>query len=188
MLTIKNIQKNITLILIIVGSVIIISCELEVTPNETIFYENNALKERVKTNIEEAKVLSRLAIINKEAILITQLVNGRPIGTKAMLMSNTFETQQKDMERLLIDLAKKKLVLLPNKVDENDIMLLKEIKDENFLIAYQKKIIALLKSEIEEFNYLATITNDVDFKVLSDKTLKSLHTKLVEIKNISTEH
>lgn len=181
----KNIKKYIALSLIIAISISVISCDFEVTTNESDLYGNKATVDRVKINIEEAKVLSSIAILNENVILLSGLATEKNSTFSVKNVSKKLEKQHRQIKNKLNDLAENKLILLPNKLDKNDINTLHYVEDEDFNNAYLDKVETLLKNEIAQLEYLSTITNDVDFKVFTIRILDDLNFSLTQINKIN---
>ena len=160
------------------------ACEFEKPENENYLYNTEATAKRVKTNIEEAKALSDVAILNETVISISQLSQIKSNEYRVKKISNKLEKDNLKIKKQLQDLAEKKLILLPNTIDKNAINELSKIEEASFSEAYLKKIKMVLESEVTQLEYLSNITNDVDFKVLTVKTLVTLQYNLNQIQNI----
>lgn len=160
------------------------ACEFEKPENENYLYNTEATAKRVKTNIEEAKALSDVAILNETVISISQLSQIKSNEYRVKKISNKLEKDNLKIKKQLQDLAEKKLILLPNTIDKTAINELSKIEEGSFSDAYLKKVKMILESEVTQLEYLSNITNDVDFKVLTVKTLVTLQYNLNQIQNI----
>tara|TARA_R110000868_G_scaffold118221_3_gene313690 strand:- start:19124 stop:19684 length:561 start_codon:yes stop_codon:yes gene_type:complete len=177
----ENKKKYLILSLIITISVAIISCDFDNAENESYIYNNNAKTERVKTNIEEAKVLSEISILNETIILLSQLSLEKSNVYTVKAISNRLKKESIEIKKHLNDLAKKKLILLPNRLDKEGINELSKIDDTGFPKAYLIKVKELLESEIIQLEYLSAMTNDIDFKVLAVKISVKLKYNLNQV-------
>ena len=161
MISNENKKKYLILSLIITISVAIISCDFDNAENESYIYNNNAKTERVKTNIEEAKVLSEISILNETIILLSQLSLEKSNVYTVKAISNRLKKESIEIKKHLNDLAK------------ND--------DTGFPKAYLIKVKELLESEIIQLEYLSAMTNDIDFKVLAVKISVKLKYNLNQV-------
>ncbi|MBP0905512.1 DUF4142 domain-containing protein [Mariniflexile gromovii] len=180
----KNIKKQLTLTLIISVGVSIFSCDFDRDENENNLYNNEAINKRVQVNIEEAKIMSDIAILNETLIAMSDSVKGKSNNYHVKNISNKLKKDNLKIKKSLNELAEKKLILLPNKIDENEILELHENEKADFSEIYLKKIEALLKNQITQLEYLSNITNDVDFKVLTVKILVNLNYNLNQTQKI----
>src|SRR5690606_1547448 len=131
-----------------------------------------------RTNIEEAKVLSDIVILNETIIGLSQLSTERSSVYSVKTISNKLKKDNAEIRKSLNGLADKKLILLPNGLDKKEINKLNKIDEANFSKTYLSKVKELLENEIMQLEYLSNITNDVDFKVLTAKILVKLHYNL----------
>lgn len=177
----KNIKKYVALSLIITVCVSVISCDLDKNESENHLYNNDAITERVKINIEEAKVISDISVLNETIIALSRLSLEKNNAYHVKTISYELEKDNIEIKRKLKDLAKKKLILLPTRLDEREINELSKIDEAGFSEAYLNKVKELLESEISELEYLSTITNDLDIKVLTVKILVKLNYNLSQI-------
>ncbi|CAH8281682.1 hypothetical protein EV196_104130 [Mariniflexile fucanivorans] len=186
---IKNIEKYLTLSLIITMYVSITSCDFDNEENESSPYNNEAVNERVKVNIEEAKTISDIAILNETLLALDVVLQEKEELYDIKNISNQFKQDYLAIKKSLNDLAEKKLILLPTEMNENEIEMLLKMNEASFSEAYLNKIEALLESEITQLEYLSTITNDIDFKVLTIKALVKLNYNLSKIhKTLKTDY
>lgn len=167
----------------------VIACDFEKRESQSFFYGNEAITNRIKINVEEAKVLSDIAATNETIIFLSDLMleKGSDYGVKSI--SNKLRKDHIKIKGYLNDLAEKKLILLPNTIDKNEINELSKTDKNDFSKAYLNKVHRLLKSEILELEYLSGIANDVDFKVLTVKILVTLNYNLNQIqKNLKANY
>jgi len=181
----KNIKKYVALLLIITICVSIISCDLD--KDENYLYNNDAITKRVKINIEEAKVISDISVLNETIIALSKLSLEKNSAYRDKIISYKLIKDNIEIKKDLNDLAKKKLILLPTRLDKKEINELSKIEGADFFEAYLNKIIELLKSEITESEYLSAMTNDLDFKVLAVKIIVKLNYNLNQIQKTQVE-
>lgn len=162
----------------------IISCDLDKNESENHLYNNDVLTEKVKVNIEEAKVMSNISVLNETIIALSRLSLEKSSTYRVKTISYKLKKDNIEIKKNLNDLAKKKLILLPTGLDEKEINELSKTDEAGFSEAYLNKVKELLESEITELEYLSTITNDLDFKVLTVKTLVKLNYRLNQIHKI----
>jgi predicted outer membrane protein len=180
-LTNKNKKKYLALSLILMG-VSIVSCDFDLKEKESYLWNNDAQTQRVKTNIEEAKILSEISILNETIIFSSELALENSGSYNLKTISKQLKKDNIEIRKQLNSLAEKKLILLPNRINEKDINgLYKMQDDEGFSEAYLNKVYGLLENEIIQLKYLSSITNDVDFKVLTVKILVNLNYNLTQI-------
>lgn len=158
-----------------------VSCDFQKPKIESYLYNNEAIAKRVKINIEEAKVLSDVAILNETVISLSLLSQEKSVDYSIKNIASKLKKDNLKIKKQLNDLADKKLILLPSAIDKNVINELSEIEESSFSEAYLKSIETILKNEIEQLNYLSEITNDLDFKVLTVKMLVNLNYNLTQI-------
>jgi hypothetical protein len=163
-------------------------CDFEVTTNEFEVFGTKANLERVKTNIEEAKVVSSIAILNQQMMLTNQLALTRNIGFGMKRLVQKLERQQQQIKDEMNDLAEEKLILLPNKFSKSDLNTLKAQNDTAFLKVYFQEVQTALNHQIAQLDYLSTITNDLDFKLFTVKALERLNAGLRQINEIKQEN
>ncbi|MFG6686319.1 DUF4142 domain-containing protein [Mariniflexile sp. HNIBRBA6329] len=180
----KNIIKHLVLTLIITVGVSFISCDFDREENDNNLFNSEIVNDRVKTNIEEAKVLSDIVVLNKTIIGLSQLSAERSTIYSVKTISNKLIKDNTEINKSLNDLAYKKLILLPNSLDKKEIKELNEIDKTDFSKAYLSKVKELLESEIMQLEYLSNITSDIDFKVLAAKILVKLDYNLNQINKI----
>lgn len=181
MIICKNIKKYLALSLIMAICVSFISCDFDKEENDNNLYNSEVVNERVRTNIEEAKVLSDIVFLNETIVGLSQLSIERSNVYSVKTISNKLIRDNAEIRKNLEGLANKKLILLPNGLDKKEINKLNEIDEANFSKAYLSKVKELLESEIMQLEYLSNITNDLDFKVLTVKILVKLHYNLDQI-------
>ncbi|WP_445737444.1 DUF4142 domain-containing protein [Mariniflexile sp.] len=172
--------------LIIVISVSSSSCDFGVTQKGSYCYNNEVENKSVRVNIEEAKTLSKITALNQSIIFLSQLSLEKNIAYRIKAMSNNLKKDNIHINNQLNNLAEKKLILLPNSLDEKQRNALSNMDDGNFSEVYLDKVEELLKSEIKQLQYLSAITNDVDFKVLTVKVLVKLNYNLNQITKIES--
>ncbi|MFD0991502.1 DUF4142 domain-containing protein [Mariniflexile jejuense] len=177
-------KRYLTPLLIIITSICLVACDFDKPENENYLYNNEATSKRVKINIEEAKVLSDVAILNETVISISQLSQIKSNEYHVKKISSKLKKDNLKIKRQLSDLAEKKIILLPNSIDETVINELLKIEENSFSETYLKKVKLILESEVAQLKYLSNITNDVDFKVLTVKLLVTLQYNLNQIQNI----
>jgi hypothetical protein len=166
----KNIKKNVFLSLIIAIGVSMNSCDYIKVENQNYLHNNEAITERVKVNIEEAKVISDISILNETIIALSSLSLEKNSTSRVKKIAYKLKKDSIEIKKYLNDLADKKLILLPNGLDEEEINKLSEIDKASFSEAYLKKI-----------GELSNITNDLDFKVLTVKTVVKLNYNLSQV-------
>lgn len=181
----KNIKKYAALSLIITICVSIISCDLD--KDENYLYNNDAITKRVKINIEEAKVISDISVLNETIIALSKLSLEKKSAYRDKIISYKLIKDNIEIKKDLNDLAKKKLILLPTRLDKKEINELSKIDGADFFEAYLNKVMELLKSEITESEYLSAMTNDLDFKVLAVKIIVKLNYNLNQIHKTQVE-
>lgn len=181
----KNIKKYAALSLIITICVSIISCDLD--KDENYLYNNDAITKRVKINIEEAKVISDISVLNETIIALSKLSLEKKSAYRDKIISYKLIKDNIEIKKDLNDLAKKKLILLPTRLDKKEINELSKIDGADFFEAYLNKVMELLKSEITESEYLSAMTNDLDFKVLAVKIIVKLNYNLNQIQKTQVE-
>lgn len=181
----KNIKKYAALSLIITICVSIISCDLD--KDENYLYNNDAITKRVKINIEEAKVISDISVLNETIIALSKLSLEKKSAYRDKIISYKLIKDNIEIKKDLNDLAKKKLILLPTRLDKKEINELSKIEGADFFEAYLNKVMELLKSEITESEYLSAMTNDLDFKVLAVKIIVKLNYNLNQIHKTQVE-
>lgn len=177
-------KRHITYSLIVVTSIAMVSCDFQKPKTESYLYSNEASLNRVKTNIEEAKVLSDIYIINETIISLSQLSQENSKNYRIKTISNKLEKDHLKTKKYLNNLADKKLILLPNSIDETEIHDFEITADEHSSNSFLNNISKLLKSEMAQLEYLSSITNDVDFKVLAVRILVFLEYNNDQIQNI----
>lgn len=183
----KNI-RTFTIYSLIIICVCTFSCELDKTDNENFIYssnlyenaENKAINIRIKTNIEEAKALSDLSVLNETIIMLSSLILEKKSLYPVNSVSQKLKKDHIKIKKNLNEIAKKNLIFLPASLSKNEINEISKIEETNFPKAYFDKIIEVLEDEIEQTEYLSLITNDIDFKVLTVKTLVKLNYNLVQ--------
>ncbi|MEN3322856.1 DUF4142 domain-containing protein [Mariniflexile soesokkakense] len=155
-------------------------CDFKKEESQNKLYNNEAVYVRVKTNIEEAKVLSDISMLNETIIALSSLSLEKSSVYGIKTISNKLKKDNMEIRRSLNELAEKKLILLPIRLDEKEINELSKIDDTSFSKVYLNKVKELLESEITELEYLSTITNDLDFRVLTVKALVKLNYNLYQ--------
>lgn len=182
----KNIKKYAVLSLIITICVSIISCSLDKNESKNRLY-NDTLAERVKINIEEARSISDISTLNETIIALSKLSLEKSSAYREKIISYKLIKDNIEIKKDLNDLAKKKLILLPTRLNKKEVSELSKIDGADFFEAYLSKIIELLKSEITESEYLSVMTNDLDFKVLAVKIIVKLNYNLNQIHKTRVE-
>ena len=163
----------------------VISCGSDKNENKNRLYNDSA--ERVKTNIEEAKAISDISVLNETIIALSKLSLEKSSAYHEKIISHQLIKDNIEIKRDLNDLAKKKLILLPTRLDKKEINELSKIDEAGFFEAYLNRITELLKSEITESEYLSVLTNDLDFKVFAVKILVKLNYNLDQIHKTQVE-
>ncbi|MFI0428226.1 DUF4142 domain-containing protein [Mariniflexile sp. HMF6888] len=162
----------------------IVSCDLDRNENENYLYNNDAITERVKINIEEAKAMSDISMLNETIIALSRLSLEKTSAYRVKTISYKLKKDNIELKKNLNDLAKKKLILLPIKLDDKEMNELSKIDEAGFSEAYLNKVKELLEREITELEYLSAITNDLDFKVLTVRSLVKLNYNLNQVQKI----
>lgn len=147
-------------------------------------YKNEALNERVQTNIEEAKTVSDIVILNEALLKLNSLPQVSQENYQIKEMSDALQKDQLEIKKSIDNLAENKLILLPTNFDENEIDELSKVNETNFTKAYLTKTATLIKSQKEQLKYLSTITNDIDFRVLTVQSLVKLNSNLNKIQKV----
>lgn len=176
----KHIGGSSIIPLIIILCVGIFSCDFDLEDENT-NQQNEIIKQKVKINIEEAKILSNITYLNENIIALNQLDTEKDKAFQMQILSKNFKEDHIDIKNNLQLLAEKKLILLPTKFDKSDINELSKLDETQFSKAYLNKVESLMSLIKKELEYLSNITNDIDFKVLTIKTLVTINYNLNQI-------
>lgn len=177
-------KRRITCLLIVLASIFMISCNFQKLETESYSYNNEASLKRINTNIKEAKVLSDIAVINENIISLSQMSEEISESYSIKTISSQLKKDHLKTKKDINHLAEKKLILLPNSIDKKKINDIAKTTNDSISNDHLMGISKLLKIEIAQLEYLSSITNDVDFKVLGAKTLVSLEYNYNQIHNI----
>ncbi len=171
------------------AGVSIVSCDLKQEKNNMFLYTNETTSTRVKTNIEEAKVLSDVVRLNENVIQLAELALKKSETYKVRKISTELITEHLKIKEYLNHLAEKKIILLPGNFDNSDVVKLSGLDGDVFVKAYLNTVFDLAERETNQLEYLSKITNDVDFKVITVKALVRLNYNLNQIKKtIKTDY
>tara|TARA_R110002050_G_scaffold239974_1_gene376171 strand:- start:3893 stop:4480 length:588 start_codon:yes stop_codon:yes gene_type:complete len=176
----KNIKKYLALSLITIG-VSIISCDFDKNKKDTYLFNTDLKKEKIKTNIEEGKVLSEVAILNETILKLSELALTKDGEYSVYVIANKLKKDNTEIKNSINELAKAKLIILPNGFNKADVNRLLLVDEDSFSKAYLNRTGKLLEREIARLEYLSSITNDLDFKVLIVKYLMRLNHDLDQL-------
>lgn len=176
----KNIKKYLALSLITIG-VSIVSCDLDKHKKDTYLFNPDLKKEKIKTNIEEGKVLSEVTILNETILKLSELALTESGEYNIYTIANKLKKDNTEIKNSIIELAKAKLIILPNGFNKADVNRLLLVDEDSFSKAYLGRTGKLLEREIARLEYLSSITNDLDFKVFIVKSLTRLNHDLDQL-------
>jgi hypothetical protein len=114
-------KKHVLLLLIVTMAVSTFSCDFVKAENDAYLYNNDVKTKRVITNIEEAKILSDISILNENIIALSKLSLEKSNLYSMKMLSNKLKKDSAKIKKQLIELADKKLILLPSRLNENEI-------------------------------------------------------------------
>lgn len=177
-------KRCITCLLIVLISIFVLSCEFQKLKAASYLNNNEASSQRISTNIEEAKVLSGIAILNENILTLCESSGEISESYSVKTISSQLKKDHLKTKNDITHLAEKKLILLPNRIDKRKINDIEKTTNESISKVYLNGISQLLKNEISQIEHLVSITNDMDFKVLGVKTLVSLEYNYNQIQNI----
>lgn len=161
-----------------------VSCDFQKLKIESYIYNSETSLKRIKISIEEAKVLSGLAILNEKIISLSQLSGVMSESYSVKATCNKLKEDHLKIKYNINHLAEKKLILLPNCMNKKELIHFENSTNKGGSIIYLNDVLKLLKIEISQFEYLYSISNDLDFKVLGVKTLVTLKYNYNQIQNI----
>ncbi|MDO7171927.1 hypothetical protein [Mariniflexile sp. AS56] len=180
----RSIKICIASLLIIAVSIGVISCDLERADNNSYLNEKNIKsQESIKTNIEEAAVLSDIDILNDSVLQLNALYVETTKFDSMYVIANRLEKDVLIIRGYLHSLAEKKLILLPgpSRFEERNSEKVTVANKQDSSNMYLARMEKLLENEIMHLKYLSSITNDIDFKVVTVKILNKLNYNLDQI-------
>lgn len=177
-------MKRFTTHVLMVLMILMVSCDFEKPETNKYFNSNEATTKRVEINIEEAKALSEIAILNQTIISLSDIVIQNSSNYSLVTLSRKLKKDHLKIDKNINNLAEKKLILLPNRIEDLQATGWLGLNKHQFLQTYIAKVCRLLENQITQLEYLSNITNDVDFKVLTVKALVVLQYNLNKVQNI----
>ena len=139
---------------------------------------------RVALNEKEAKLLVNVSTLNLKVLSLSKILQEKSDDYSIKALAITFENEHKKIKNILSEVGNSKLISLPDSLIKNNFKNINKNEDEFSSKKYFEEISKLLKSEITQLEYLTTITDDVDFKVMAARILVRLGLNQSELNKI----
>lgn len=159
------------------------SCNYILENNKDEIDKINKEQHRINTNKEEAKLLVQVSKNNIAILELSEIIKDFETDKHIKVLAESLEKTHFEISKNYNDLAREKLISIPNYTNVNYDIELKEVTNEPYIESNLKLILTKIMKQIRLLDTLSQITNNVEFKILAvrDNYLLKRNANKIEI-------
>lgn len=169
--------KILTSIILIINTVLFISCEDTKKNNEVLEMINEDINNKANTQF-----ITDIADLNLKIVGITELTNRNSLDSKTTILIDKIKKHHEGFNKKIKTIARNNLIIIPDTLYESSLIIDSANTDKNYeyLVTLEK----LMKAEIEEYELIIENTNNPEIESLAENAIQHINYSLNEIDNV----